>query len=340
MKPSPATRAAGSQGGPRQYLNKPAEWYKSDEAKRVADIVLTWQSSLGGWPKNLDTTASPSTQPADKLHGTFDNNATFDELRLMAKMFNATQNPAYRQAFERGMDLIFVSQYPTGGWPQSYPPDKSYHRYITFNDGSMARLLFFVKETLESPDYAFLDAGRKSKAQSAFERGVDCILKCQIKVNGKLTAWCAQHDEIDYSPREGRKFELASISGNESVGIIHLLMALPKPTPQQIAAVDAAVAWLDSVKIPGIRTEDRDTPGGEFKKERFVVKDPSAPPMWARFYEIGTDKPIFCGRDGVKKYDLAEIDHERRNGYRWLSYWPQNLIATEYPAWKAQHPTP
>jgi len=29
------------------------------------------------------------------------------------------------------------------------------------------------------------------------------ILKCQIRVNGKLTVWCAQHDEKDYRPRPG-----------------------------------------------------------------------------------------------------------------------------------------
>ena len=340
MKPSAATRAAGSQGGPRQYLDKPADWYGSDAAKQVAAIVLTHQAALGGWPKNIDTTAKPSTQSAEQIHGTFDNNATFDEMRLLARIYDATHDEQYKKAVERGMGLIFISQYPTGGWPQSYPPDKSYHRYITYNDGSMARLLFFLKEVLDTDTFAFLDPGDKEKAKSAFDRGVDCILKCQIKVDGKLTAWCAQHDEKDYSPKEGRKFELASISGNESVGIIHLLMSLPNPTPPQIAAVDAAVAWLDAVKIPGIRTEDRPTPGGEHAKDRFVVKDESAPPMWARFYEIGTNKPIYCGRDGVKHYDLAEIDHERRNGYRWLSYWPQPLIATEYPAWKAKHPTP
>ncbi|MDB5327814.1 MAG: pectate lyase, partial [Phycisphaerales bacterium] len=127
MKPSAATRAAGSQGGPRQYLDKPAAWYGSDEAKAVAAIVLTHQAALGGWPKNIDTTAKPSTQSADQIHGTFDNNATFDEMRLLAKIYDATHDEQYKKAVERGMDLIFISQYPTGGWPQSYPPDKSYH---------------------------------------------------------------------------------------------------------------------------------------------------------------------------------------------------------------------
>ena len=56
--------------------------------------------------------------------------------------------------------------------------------------------------------------------------------------------------------------------------------------------------------------------------------------MWARFYEIGTDRPIFSDRDGVKKYALSEIGYERRNGYAWLGTWPHRLLETEYPAWK------
>ena len=336
---SPAQRAAGSRGGPRQYLDEPDAWYASDEAKAVVKIVLTHQSSLGGWPKNIDTTAKPSTKAPDKIEGTFDKNATFDELRLLAKVYVATKDAALLAAIEGGIDLVLKSQYPTGGWPQSYPPDKSYHRYITFNDGAMARLLFFVKEVNDTDHFAFLDTGRRDALRAAFDRGVDCILKCQIKVDGKLTAWCAQHDEKDYRPREGRAFEPVSLSGSESVGIVHLLMAFEKPTPPQVAAVDAAVAWFDAAKIPGIRTEDRKAPGGEFEKDRFVIRDPAAKPMWARFYEIGTNKPIFSDRDSVVKYSLAEIGHERRNGYRWLSYWPEELLAKEYPAWKAKHPT-
>ena len=64
----------------------------------------------------------------------------------------------------------------------------------------------------------------------------------------------------------------------------------------------------------------------------------AAPPIWARFYEIGTNRPIFSDRDSVIKYSLGEVGLERRTGYQWLKYWPKNLIEKEYPAWKAKHP--
>jgi PelA/Pel-15E family pectate lyase len=58
--------------------------------------------------------------------------------------------------------------------------------------------------------------------------------------------------------------------------------------------------------------------------------------LWVRYYEIGTNRPIFCGRDGVVKYDVAQIEAERRNGYAWFGYWPRDLLARDYPAWKAK----
>lgn len=68
-----------------------------------------------------------------------------------------------------------------------------------------------------------------------------------------------------------------------------------------------------------------------------VVEDPSAPPIWARFYEIGTNRPFFCGREGIKKYSLADIEHERRVGYSWYTNAPAYLLEKEYPLWRAKH---
>jgi PelA/Pel-15E family pectate lyase len=67
-----------------------------------------------------------------------------------------------------------------------------------------------------------------------------------------------------------------------------------------------------------------------------VVKDPGAPPLWARFYEIGTNRPIFSGRDGVVKYNLSEIEAERATGYRWYVDQPARLLTEEYPRWSAK----
>jgi pectate lyase len=329
---------AGGATGPHRYLDRSDEWFRGEEAARVAAHILSFQSDLGGWPKNVDTTAAPYTGERKDLRPTFDNDATTDELRFLARIYNATSGERYRKAIDRGLDYVLKAQYPTGGWPQFYPPpEKSYHRHITFNDNAMVRLLEFLREVHSSKGYAFVEADRRKVARQAFDRGVECILKCQIKVDGKLTAWCAQHDEEDYRPRPGRSYELASLSGAESVGIVRLLMSLEEPSPEVVRAVEAAVAWFESARVKGLRVavvKDEKSPTG---KNKVVVKDPDAPPLWARFYEINTNRPLFADRDGVARYDLAEIGYERRNGYAWLGNWPQRLLEKEYPAWKAKH---
>ncbi|HWQ87156.1 pectate lyase [Brevundimonas sp.] len=47
-----------------------------------------------------------------------------------------------------------------------------------------------------------------------------------------------------------------------------------------------------------------------------LVAAPDAVPLWARFYEPGTNRPIFVSRDSVVHYDIAEIERERRTGCR------------------------
>jgi pectate lyase len=325
---------AAAASGPAKYLKKRADWFAGAEAREIAANILSYQADLGGWPKNIDTTRATFKGDRKELKPTFDNDATTDELRFLARIFNATKDARYQSAFQKGLDYILKAQYPTGGWPQFAPPPKTYHRYITFNDNAMVRLLEFLREIYSTEVYTFVDEEHRRAARTAFERGIACILKCQIKVDGKLTAWCAQHDAKDYSPRPGRSYELVSQSGAESVPIVRLLMSLDNPSPEVVRAVDGAVAWFESAKLNGIRqvvVKDEKGPRGTNK---IVVKDPSAPPLWARFSEIGTNRPIFSDRDGIAKHDLAEIGYERRNGYAWLGTWPQKLLADEYPAWK------
>src|SRR4051812_16732142 len=217
--------ASAASEGAKSYVKKPAAWFATDEAKRIAANILTWQADLGGWPKNVDTADAPYAGKREDLHGTFDNRATTDELRFLAHYFNATKDAKAKPAIERGIDYILKAQYPNGGWPQYYPPGTKYNRYITFNDDAMVRLMGFVRELYTDPTLAFVDDARKAAAKAAFDRGIDCILKCQVKIDGKLTVWCAQHDEKDLSPREARAFELVSLSGYESVGITRLLMS-------------------------------------------------------------------------------------------------------------------
>ena len=124
-----------------------------------------------------------------------------------------------------------------------------------------------------------------------------------------------------------RDFILSKLMFN---ALLMLLMSLDEPGPDVRRAVAAGSRWFEAAKLTGIR---HDRVGGD----KVVVKDPAAPPLWARFYEIGTNRPFFCGRDGVKKYDLAEIEPERRNGYSWYGEWGKK-VAAAYAGWAKKWP--
>src|SRR5947208_83742 len=61
--------------------------------------------------------------------------------------------------------------------------------------------------------YAFVDQDRRGRAGAAVRKGIDCILATQVIVDGKRTAWCAQHDEKTLAPAPARSYELVSLSG-------------------------------------------------------------------------------------------------------------------------------
>jgi PelA/Pel-15E family pectate lyase len=110
-------------------------------------------------------------------------------------------------------------------------------------------------------------------------------------------------------------------------------MSLQDPSSEVLSAVDAAMEWFEKAKIAGIKVVREDDPRSPNGRNKVVVKELTARPMWARFYEIETNRPMFVDRDGARKYDISEIGFERRNGYAWLGYWPEELFKT-YPGWR------
>ena len=237
----------------------------------------------------------------------------------------------------KDFEYLLKAQYPNGGWPQFFPLRNGYWDHITYNDDAMIGVLETLREIANrAPEYAFLNDTERTSAKQAVDRGIECILKTQVLQNGKLTVWCAQHDEKTLAPAKARAYEHPSLSGSESVGIVEFLMGIEKPSSEVVRAVRSAVDWFQSVKLNGIRVVAKPAPGTPKGTDNTVVHDAQAPPLWARFYELGTNRPIFSGRDSVIKYSMAEIEYERRNGYRWYVDRPAKLIDQEYPKWAAK----
>lgn len=324
---------------PRQ----PDAWHATAEARAIADNVLLYQDATGGWPKNRNMVLAPAAEAAARKHGvpkdetmpTIDNGATHTQLRFLARVITAgAGTPADRAAFDRGVAYLLAAQYLNGGWPQFHPLRSGYYSHITFNDDAMVGVLGVLHGIAQGrAPFAFASPAQRAEAAVAVARGVDCILRCQVVIDGQRTAWCAQHDERTFAPVAARTFEPATLSGLESVGLVRFLMAV-EPNAEVVAAVEGAVAWFEAVKLTGLRYEQ--VPDSTLPKgfDTRVVPDPSAPALWARFYELGTNRPVFTGRDGVVHYRLEEIEAERRGGYAWYVTAPEKLLTKDYPAWR------
>ena len=322
----------------KNLLKKDAKWFSSDEAKAVADSVIQYQSPQGGWPKSTDLAKPPRTPedippPGRGRANSLDNDATTVPMQFLARIANATGEAKYRDSFLRGVDYLLAAQYPNGGWPQFWPLRQGYYSRITYNDEAMIRVITVLREVAEGEaPYDFVDAARREKAAKAVALGIGCILKTQIKQDGKLTAWCAQHDEKTLDPTWARAYEPPSISGGESVGIVRFLMSIESPSDEVIASIEGAVEWLRSVQMKGLRVEQVKNDDG--RRERILISDRDAPPLWARFYELKTNRPLYLDRDSVFRYDFSEISYERRSGYSYHGTWAGSLLEKDYPRWR------
>ena len=306
---------------------------------------MLFQKYNGGWPKNYDVFAILSDAQKDSVaaskgaeNTTYDNGSTYTQINALAIVYAATAAEKYKTGALKGLDFILKSQYKNGGWPQYYPLESGYSRCITYNDGVFEGIIRLLKDIKDNaPLYAFVDDARRKKLEVAYDKGLECILKTQINDAGKPTAWCQQYDEVSLEPAWARKFEPPSISNGESAGIVLFLMSIDHPDPAIIASVQNAVAWFQDSRIYNTRVRTIPaprmvTPFRVSTSDRVVVTDSTAPPIWTRYYELKTHRPIFCNRDSKVVYSLAEVTRERRDGYGWYTYNPQQVL-NEYPEW-------
>jgi PelA/Pel-15E family pectate lyase len=358
-------------GGRGLRADHPAEWWTSDEALKDAHNIITWQVANGGWSKNIDMVSKPRApgdlydannenrfpdladfdkpvDPSWHYIATLDNDSTWMQIRFLARVATALL-AAHRDAdaapicasVQRGVEYLLDSEYPNGGWPQVWPLEGTYHDTITINDDAMTHAVEILHDVAEgAPDLKFLPAAMVKRAGPAAQRGIDCLLKLQITENGVKTAWAQQYDALTLEPASARNYEMPSLTSDESFPVVEFFMSLPNPTPVEVAAVHAACAWFVKVEIFGFRygsgnfMADRSSSGG-----RKLVAVEGAGPTWARYYQIGTDKPIFGDRDKTIRDDVNDLSLERRNGYSWYNT-EGVAVLNEYKTWAQAHPLP
>lgn len=298
--------------------------------------MTTWQIENGGFYKAMADKYKSAYSGGQKSEwrakdggdlGTIDNNATIQEMRLLAVRYKETTNNNYKVAFKtsfnKAVNFLLTMQRSKGGLPQVWPKRGNYSDQITLNDNAMIRAMVTMMDIANkmSPfDSDIIDDATRAKMQGAMDKAIDYLLKAQIVNNGNLTVWCAQHDTANYAPRPARAYELESKSGSESAGVVWFLMNWPKQTEAIQNAVKGAISWYKKNRL-----KDK-----AFSKTAGVV-DKSGSSLWFRFYEVNSDDYFYCDRDGAstKTQDFMKISEERRTGYQWAGDYGSAILSTE-----------
>jgi PelA/Pel-15E family pectate lyase len=336
-------------------MDREDAWYGGPEAKHIADVIVSFQIPSGGWGKNMNM-AGPLRQrgqsyvtnnenrlpspgdfdaardPSWHYVGTIDNDATTTEMRFLAKVqahVSHEEGESYRKAFLLGVNYLLAAQYPNGGWPQVWPLEGGYHDAITFNDDAVSNTIELLTAVSEGkPEVSFVPGSLRAKAAKAVAKGIQCILATQAVLDGRKTVWGQQCDPLTLRPVAARNYEPAALSSEESADLLLYLMSLPKPSAQVRDAVNAGIRWLREHAIHNEAvTGGRNTPEG-----RQLVAKQGAGPIWARYYSLEGEKPIFGDRDKTIHDDMNEISRERRNGYAWFNEEPAKALQA-YQTW-------
>jgi PelA/Pel-15E family pectate lyase len=328
-------------GGDFKLSKKPGDpWYASDEAKQLAEIILSYQTPSGGWSKHTaysDGPRKPGMQwssqhePGHSPHyqATFDNRSTTEQLHYLANVWQATGDKSCMEGFVKGLVFVLSAQYPNGGWPQVYPLEGGYHDNITFNDDAMTHILeLLLAIEKNEPRFKFLDPKLQEMVKESLDRGIQCVLKTQVVIDGKKTVWCAQHDPFTLEPAQARKMEPATLSGVESARLLKFLMTIPEPSPELTESIESGLAWMENAQIAGLRRSKVDG-------KTAYLDDPSSSDIyWARFYDINSGKPVFPGKNG-KLYDtFAAMAAENELGYDFYSTLPESIVANGQKKWR------
>ncbi|MCX6954312.1 MAG: pectate lyase, partial [Verrucomicrobia bacterium] len=285
----------------------------------------------------LDRRPAPPRRTLRPRGGLRRHHPTITELAFLAKTLTAApaaaQAAAWRASFTRGIEYLLTAQYPNGGWPQVYPLEGGYHDAVTFNDGAIANVIGLLHQVAAGRDeYAFVPAPLRARAAASARRGLDCIVASQITVKGRHTVWCQQYDMLTLAPVGARNYEMPSQAAGESAGIVRFLMELPDPDAKVVAAVHAAAAWFQKTPLRDVAFKYAPDGSG-----RALLPSPGAGPLWPRYSEIGTDRPLFGDRDLTIHDTVSEISKERRNGYAWFGDGPKRTL-DHYAKWARGHP--
>ncbi len=309
-----------------------------EAAKETAAALLRGQLRSGGWDNRIEFAPEDRRRYAyrvddtagDKLRNTttFDDDKSQSVIRFLMRLDQELnfEDQAIHEATLYALDGMLKSQYPSGAWPQRYAefpdpaeypvlkasiPDQwprefsgeKYAAYYTLNDNTLADLIVTA-----------LDAWQiygDEKYLKAAERGGDFLLLAQLPE--PQPGWAQQYNR-QMHPAWARKFEPPAVTGGESQGVMRTLILLYRRTA---AHSENAQRFLEPI------------PRAIRYYRSLLLEDGNL----ARFYELGTDRPLFLTKD----YKLSYSPNDLPTHYAFIVGSKLDRIEAE---WKKVRSTP
>jgi len=298
-----------------------------EAARAAADALAKGQLESGGWDYLIEFDAEKSrawfrrsdigkVSEADAVRrkniSTYDDDNSQSALRFLLAFCNAVKTSTdprdreIRGALDHGLKKLLEAQYPNGAWPQrfdgkqikpgdypilkasipkEYPREyakENYFRHYTLNDNTQ-------RDCIRTALDAFHRTGKREFLEAA-KRGGEFLILAQLPEPQPV--WAQQYN-AKMEPAWARAFEPPAACGNESIGAMRTLVEVYLETGDRkfLAPIPSALEWFKRSEI--------------------------APNIWARYYELTTNRQIFGDRDGKIYYRIEDISSERRSGYSW-----------------------
>lgn len=310
-----------------------------DAALETGNALVRGQLVSGGWDNLIEFDPRDRERFAyrvDPQRGkykvtTLDDDKSQSATRFLIRLDQTLgfENETIHEAAEYALDALLKAQYANGAWPQrfseypdpadhqprpaSFPeqwprefPKPDYKSFYTLNDntlGDVIDTMLLAHAVYDDPRYL----------ESAL-RGGRFLLLAQLPE--PQPGWAQQYGE-NMRPRWARKFEPAAVTGGESQAVMRILLRLYRVTGDEafLDSVEKALAYYRRVELPG----------GQL----------------ARFYELGTDRPLYFTKD----YELTYSDKDMPTHYAFkvssrLDRIEDELTKLRERTWQPREPEP
>jgi hypothetical protein len=244
-------------------------------AKDAAYALIRGQNKYGGWDHTIDFSDLRNETVS------FDDNQSQSAVSFLMALDNEIDDRRLRAGAKRAIDMMLNTQLDNGGWPHKYPEQGNYHDYATFNDGGTNDCIRVMIEAYQYHD-------NDESVEKSLRKAARFMMISQLPP--PQPGWAQQYNEF-LQPAWARTFEPASICPSVTIKNVDTLIdlylalgdsALLEPIPDSLR-------WLQDIQLKNGK--------------------------WARFVEIGTNKPLYYDRGRIRVDSMAELHPERATGY-------------------------